>query len=47
MTETIESLRNIALLLFWAMAYLVLIGLWAALILGVLLSLIEGTKNDD
>lgn len=47
MVNAIEVLRNFAGVMFWAFADLVLGGLWAALIFGLLIAVIEGTKHDD
>lgn len=47
MTEAIEMLRNLAGVMFWAMADLFLGAMWAALIFGLLIAVIDGVKNDD
>ena len=47
MIEAIILLRNLAGLMFWALTDLFLGGLWIAIIFGLFVAVIEGTRHDD
>ena len=47
MENTVELLRNLAGIMFWAFTDFFLGACWLALIFGVIISIIKGSKKDD
>ena len=46
MINVLTNLRLLAGVLFWALADLILIGLWAALFFGAVYAIVEGSRHD-